>query len=171
MIDHKCLPYNELIDIMDSHPAIDRTAAQSILAEIGADMEVFHSEDHLASWCGLSPSSNESAGKKKSTRVKAGNNYVKSLLCQCAHSAANTKNTYISARHWSIKARRGPQKATVATARKIITTLYFMLKTKTQYQEHGPDFYKDARNKNKARRLIKKLQTLGYEVKEKGSAI
>ncbi|NLZ54177.1 MAG: hypothetical protein GX892_13735 [Thermoanaerobacteraceae bacterium] len=108
---------------------------------------------------------------KKSTRVKAGNNYVKTLLCQCALAAANTKNTYISARHWSIKARRGPQKAIVATARKIITSLYHMLKTKTLYQELGPDVYKEARNKNKARIMVKKLENLGYEVKEKGLAI
>jgi len=134
-------------------------------------MEVFQSENHLASWCGLSPGCNESAGKKKNTRVKAGNNYVKTLLCQCAHAASNTKNTYISARYWSIKARRGPQKAAVATARKITTSLYHMLKTKTLYQELGPDFYKEKRTKNKAHSMIKKLKTLGYEVKEKGLAI
>lgn len=171
MIDEKCMPYKELVDIIDSHPGIDKTAAQAILAEIGSDMEVFHSEDHLASWCGLSPGCNESAGKKKSTRVKAGNNYVKTLLCQCAHAASNTKNTYISARYWSIKARRGPQKATIATARKTITSLYHMLKTKTYYEEPGPDVYKEARKKNKARTMIKKLETLGYEVKEKELAI
>jgi transposase len=171
MIDEKCEPYKELIDIIDSHPGIDKTAAQAILAEIGPDMEVFHSEDHIASWCGLNPGNNESAGKRKSTRVKAGNNYVKTLLCQCAHAASNTKNTYISARYWSIKVRRGPQKAAVATARKIVTTIYHMLKTKSLYQEHGPDFYKEARNKNKARSMIKRLQALGYEVKEKGLAV
>jgi len=171
MIDEKCMPYKELVDIMDSHPGIDKIAAQAILAEIGPDMEVFQSENHLASWCGLSPGCNESAGKKKNTRVKAGNNYVKTLLCQCAHAASNTKNTYISARYWSIKARRGPQKAAVATARKITTSLYHMLKTKTLYQELGPDFYKEKRTKNKAHSMIKKLKTLGYEVKEKGLAI
>lgn len=65
MIDEKCEPYSELIDIIDSHPGIDKAAAQAILAEIGPDMDVFHSEDHLASWCGLSPGNHESAGKKK----------------------------------------------------------------------------------------------------------
>lgn len=170
MIDEKCQPYNEIIDIIDSHPGIDKVAAQSIIAEIGVNMEVFHSEHSLASWCGLSPGSNESAGKKKSTRIKAGNNYVKTLLCQCALAAANTRNTYISARHWSIKARRGPQKAIIATARKIITTLYYMIKTETYYQEPGPDFYKEARKRNRTNSMIKNLQNLGYEVKEKDIA-
>jgi len=67
MIDEKCMPYQEIVDIIDSHPGIDKTAAQAILAEIGPDMEVFHSAGHLASWCGLSPGCNESAGKKKHT--------------------------------------------------------------------------------------------------------
>ncbi len=167
MIDEKCEPYNEFVNIIDSHPGIDKTSAQAILAEIGPDMKVFHSEDHLASWCGLSPGSNESAGKKKSTRTKEGNNYIKTILCQCAHAAANTKNTYIAARHWSIKARRGPQKAAVATARKMITTIYHMICNNTYYREAGPDVYKEARSKNKTRSMIKSLHALGYEVIEK----
>ncbi len=70
MIDEKCEPYKEIIDIIDSHPGVNKTSAQAILAEIGADMEVFHSDDHLASWCGLSPGNNESAGKKKQHESK-----------------------------------------------------------------------------------------------------
>ncbi|MDO8686424.1 MAG: IS110 family transposase [Clostridiales bacterium] len=167
MIDEKCEPYKEIIDIIDSHPGVNKTAAQAIIAEIGPDMEVFHSDDHLASWCGLSPSNNESAGKKKPARVRAGNNYVKTILCQCAHASSNAKNTYIAARYWSIKARRGPQKAAIATARKIITSIYHMVETKTYYCETGHNSYKEARDKNKARSMIKKLQTLGYEVKVK----
>jgi transposase len=72
MIDEKCQPYNEIIDIIDSHPGIDKVAAQSIIAEIGVNMEVFHSEHSLASWCGLSPGSNESAGKKNQHASKPG---------------------------------------------------------------------------------------------------
>jgi transposase len=96
---------------------------------------------------------------------------VKTILCQCAHAASNAKNTYIAARYWSIKARRGPQKAAIATARKIITAIYHMVNTKTFYCETGPDSYKAARDKNKARSMIKKLQVLGYEVKDKGIAV
>ena len=95
MIDEMCDPYKELVDLMITHPGINKIAAQAILAEIGPDMDVFHSEDHLASWCGLSPANNESAGKK-TTQVRSGNNHVKTILCQCAHAAANTKKTYIS---------------------------------------------------------------------------
>lgn len=99
--------------------------------------------------------------------MKAGNNYVKTILCQCAHAAANTKDTYISSRHWSIRARRGPQKAAIATARKTITTLYHMLKNKQYYCEPGPDAYKVSRQKNRVRSMKKKLEALGYEVTEK----
>ena len=130
-------------------------------------MDAFHSDDHLASWCGLSPGNHKSAGKKKTTRVKAGNNYVKTILCQCAHAASNTKGTYIASRYWSIKARRGPQKAAIATARKMITTLYHMIKNKQMYQEPGPDAYLIARHQNRVKSMKKKLESLGYEVVEK----
>lgn len=167
MIDEKCEAYYDMVEIIDSHPGIDKVAAQAVLVEIGTDMESFHSADHLASWCGLSPGNHESAGK----RVKAGNNHIKTILCQCAHATANTKNTYISSRYWSIKARRGPQKAAIATDRKIIVTLYHMLKNKANYLEPGPDAYTKARQKNKERALKKKLEALGYEVIEKNKAV
>lgn len=92
---------------------------------------------------------------------------MKTILCQCAHAAANTKNTYISSRHWSIRARRGPQKAAVATARKMITALYHMIKNVQVYQEPGPDAYMASRQKNRIRSMKKKLESLGYEVVEK----
>lgn len=92
---------------------------------------------------------------------------MKTVLCQCAHAVAFTKDTYISSRHWSIRARRGPQKAAVATARKIVTTLYHMLKNKQMYQEPGPNAYTNARQRNKVNSLKKKLEALGYEVKDK----
>ena len=166
MIDEMCEPYQELIDLMITHPGVNKTAAQAILAEIGTDMEVFHSAEQLASWCGLTPANNESAGIKKTTRVRAGNNHAKTILCQCAHAAANTKKTYISSRYWSLKARRGAQKATIATARKITTAFFYMIRDRVPYQEAGPDFYREARDRNKAQSMIKKLNKLGYHVTE-----
>jgi len=166
MIDEMCEPYQELIDLMITHPGVNKTAAQAILAEIGTDMEVFHSAEQLASWCGLTPANNESAGIKKTTRVRAGNNHAKTILCQCAHAAANTKKTYISFRYWSLKARRGAQKASIATARKITTAFFYMIRDRVPYQEAGPDFYREARDRNKAQSMIKKLNKLGYHVTE-----
>ncbi|MDI6602165.1 MAG: IS110 family transposase [Thermoanaerobacteraceae bacterium] len=171
MIDEKCQSYQELVDIIDSIPGIDKIAAQSIIAEIGTNMSVFHSQDHLASWCGLCPGNNESAGKKKRTKVRPGNNYVKTILCQCAHAASNSKNTYLAARYWSIKARRGPQKATIATARKIIISIYHMIKNREYYCEYGHEAYVMAMDKNRVKSLKKKLESLGYEVMKKAETV
>lgn len=171
MIDEQCQPYQEVVNILETIPGVDKVASQSIIAEIGTNMSVFHSQDHLASWCGLSPGNNESAGKKKRTKVMPGNNYIKTVLCQCAHAASNSKDTYLATRYWSIKARRGPQKATIATARKIIISIYHIIKNREFYHESGHEAYMNARDKNRVRSLKKKLESLGFDVVKKAEVV
>jgi transposase len=166
-IEEKAKPYQQEIELLDTIPGIDKTSAQSIIAEIGTDMSVFETSERLASWAGLSPGNHESAGKKKRTRVGPGNQYVKTKLCQCALAASHTKNTYLASKYHGIKGRRGPQKATIATARHQIVSIFYMIKNKEPYRELGGDYLLKLKPKNAANNMIKRLQSLGYEVIKK----
>jgi hypothetical protein len=135
-------------------------------------MEQFPDENHLSSWAGVSPGKNESAGKRKSGKTKKGNSALKKTLVQSANSAARTKNTYLSAQHKRIAARRGRKRANVAVAHTILIICYFMIKDGVSYQELGSDYF-DKRNKDGVvRRSVKRLESLGYEVvlKQKNAA-
>jgi len=166
-IEEMAKPYQQEIELLDTIPGIDKTSAQSIIAEIGTDMSVFETPERLASWAGLSPGNHESAGKKKRTRIGPGNQYVKTKLCQCALAASHTKDTYLSSKYHGIKGRRGPQKATIATARHQIVSIFYMLKNKEPYRELGGDYLLKLKPKNVANKMIKRLQALGYEVTKK----
>jgi hypothetical protein len=110
-----------------SLPGISDVAAQVILAEIGTDMSSFPTAGHLLSWAGLTPRLDESAGKRRSTRLKKGAPWLKPVLVQCAFAAARAKNTYLQAQFLRLKARRGPKKAAIAVAASILTAVYHML--------------------------------------------
>jgi transposase len=165
-IEEKCKPYQQEIELLDTIPGVDKISAQAIVAEIGVDMSVFETPERLASWAGLSPGNNESAGKKKSTRTRSGNQYIKTVTCQCAHAAAHTKDTYLSAKFYSIKARRGAKKAAIATARHIMVAAFHIIQNKESYKELGGDYLLKLRPKNIAHSMKKRLESLGYTVIE-----
>jgi transposase len=133
--------YKDLVDLILTVPGIaDRLTAVRLLAEIGADMSVFESSKHLCSWAGLVPQNNESAGKKKTTRIGKAGVYIKPLLFQCAHALSlSKKHPEITSRFNQIKKRRGHKKAVVAVARRLLTAICHMLKKKEPY---NPDLYK-----------------------------
>ena len=115
-------------------PGIQTFAAIGIISEIGADMSVFPTSKHLCSWAGLTPQNNESAGKKKTTRVGRAGDYIKPLLVQCALAAIKSKkNPEIRNRYLSIKKRRGHKKALIAIARMLLTAIYNILKKNEPY--------------------------------------
>ena len=124
-------PYTHQIELILTVPGIsDPMTAIRILAEIGADMGQFESAKHLCSWAGLTPQNNESAGKKKTTRIGKAGQYIKPLLIQCAMAASNPrseKHPEIRAKYQQIKKRRGTKKARVAIARRLLTAIYQML--------------------------------------------
>ena len=113
--------------LLQTLPGVDTVGAARLLVEIGCDMSVFGSPDRLASWVGICPGNNESAGKRKSARVRKGNPYVRRLLGEFAHAASRTKSAF-HARFQSLIVRRGHKRAIVARAHKMLRTIFFMLK-------------------------------------------
>jgi len=127
--------YQEEVDILVTMTGIKKDSAAIIIAEIGVNMEQFPTSKHIASWAGLSPGNHESAGKRKSTRTVKGNPHIKSALCEAAWAASRSRNTRLSAKYWSLAARRGKKKALVAIGHRMLTIIYHMLKNKEPYHE------------------------------------
>lgn len=139
-IDRRMMPLEDRIAQLCDIPGMDITAIRELLAEIGVDMEVFPTVEHLTSWAGLAPGNNESAGKKKSSHTNHGNKATKAIMTECAWCATRTKNTYFSARYKRLAARRGKKRALVAIAAEMLKVVYHMLKDGTAYQELGADY-------------------------------
>ena len=167
-IDNK-LEESEMVpdaELLSTIPGVDKEAAAYILSEIGNDMERFPDEQHLASWAGLSPGNNESAGKKKSSRTTHGDKWLKAMLIQCAWAATRTKGTYLRSKYESLAGRRGKKRALVAVGHKIIIAAYFILKNKEPYKELGGDFL-DKKNRDKQiKRHLRQLRDLGVDVSQ-----
>ena len=141
-----------------------------ILAEIGHDMSRFPTQRHLLSWAGLCPKNDESAGKRRSNRMRKGAPWLKTTLIQCAWAAARKKGSYLQAQFHRLRARRGAKKAIGAVAASMLTAAYHMLKDGTLYQDLGADHF-DRRTKGAAtKRPIAKLESLGYDVQITPSA-
>ncbi|MDF1488545.1 transposase [Tessaracoccus caeni] len=157
-------PFRVFRELLTSIPGISTTVADIVIAETGADMTRFPTAAHLASWAGVAPGSNESAGKHKTASVRHGNKHLKAALGIAALSVTRTKNTYLAARFQRVKARRGGKRALVALQHTMITTIWHMATNGTYYQDPGTDYH-DRQNPNRTRqRLIKALNTLGYDV-------
>jgi transposase len=158
-------PFRGLIVRLSSIPGVSRLSATSILAEIGRDMSRFATAGHLVSWAGLCPGQNESAGKRKSSRLRKGAPWLKTMLVQCAWAARRQKNSYYAAQFNRLSHRRGPQKAICAVAASILTAIYHMLKNGTPHHDLGADYFDRRSPDVKARRLIAQLSRLGFAVK------
>jgi transposase len=156
--------FSDLIDLVDSIPGVNKLSAVSVLSEIGADMTRFDSDGHLIAWTGLCPSQNESAGKRKRTRLRKGAPWLKTALIQCAWAAKNAKNSYYRAQFLRLKARRGPQKAICAVAASILTAIYHMLRDGTVHQDLGADYFDRRSPEAKVGRLVRQIAKLGYQV-------
>jgi transposase len=157
--------FQSLILLLTTIPGIDVLAARIILSEIGLDMTRFPTAGHLLSWAGLCPRNDESAGKRRSTRLRKGDRWLKTLLVQCAWAARRKKGSYFNAQFHRLTGRRGPKKAACAVAASLLTTIYHMLKDGTQFQDLGADHF-DRRSKEvRAKRLVVQLAKLGFDAK------
>jgi transposase len=167
----KCLvPFRWAATQLDAIPGISRVAAVSIIAETGVNMAQFPTAAHLVSWAGLCPSLDESAGKKRNTRTRHGNPWLKSLLVQCGLAAGRKTNSYYRSLYGRIKVRRGAKKAAVAVAASLLTAAYHILKTGVVYEDLGPSFLENRDKKVIAAHLLKRLSALGVEVEIKKAA-
>ena len=145
-------------------PGVDQRTAESLVAEIGTDMERFPTADHLASWAGMSPGNDQSAGKRRSGRTTKGDRWLRQTLTQAAWAASHTEATYLSARYHRLAARRGKKRAIVALGHTLLTIVYCVLKQQTTYVELGADFLDRLDPERVTRQLVKRLEQLGHKV-------
>lgn len=163
-IHEKLQPYAAQLALLQGIPGIDRTLAGVIVAELGVDMNAFRTVSQLASWAGVCPGNNESAGKRKSSRIPKGNIYLKTALVEAANAAARAKGTFLRDKFYRLKARRGYKRAAVAIAHKILVSIYHMLSQNVSYNDLG-DLYLDKLNAHHVtHNLVRRLERLGYTV-------
>ena len=155
---------NDILERIMTIPGVGLKTAEIILAEIGTDMSRFPTAHHLASWAGICPGNNESAGKKYSGRIRKANNSLKTALAQSAKVNALRRGTYLNSQYYRIAARRGPNRATIAVAHTILIIVYHIIKDGTVYQELGANYFDELKKEAVIRRSVKRLEALGYEV-------
>lgn len=160
-------PFRPLIQVLTSIPGVGALAARVLLAEIGADMSRFPTAGHLISWAGLCPKNDESAGKRRSNRMRKGAPWLKTTLIQCAWAAARKKDSYLQAQFHRLRARRGAKKAVGAVAASMLTAAYHMIANGAFYQDLGADHFDRRTKPAQMKRLVAKLQSLGYDVEIK----
>jgi transposase len=163
-IEEYCRPFEEAVVLLDTIPGVARATAESIIAEIGTDMSRFPSADHLASWAGVSPGNNESAGKRRSGTTTQGNHALGVALNHAANAASHTRDTYLAAQYHRLAARRGKKKAIVALEHSILIIVYHIIQRKEPYHDLGGDYFDKRRPEATAQRLVKRLEHLGYQV-------
>jgi transposase len=154
----------DLIDRLTTIPGVSRLSALTILSEIGADMSRFETAGHLVAWAGMCPGQNESAGKRKRTRLRKGSPWLKTMLVQCAWAAKRTKDSYYKAQFFRLQSKRGPQKAICAVAASILTAIYHMLKDGTVHHDLGSGYFDQRTPHIKLKRLVNQITKLGFEV-------
>jgi transposase len=157
-------PFRERAARLTTMPGISEVLAQVIVSEIGVDMSRFSTAAHLVSWAGLCPRHDESAGKRRSTRVRQGAPWLKTAMVQAAWAASRAKTGYLRAQFLRLRSRRGPRKAVVAVAASMLTAAYYMLRDDVDYRDLGADHFDRTDRSRAARRLVRKLGDLGFHV-------
>jgi transposase len=156
-------PWSAGLRLLDGIPGVNRTTAEVILAEIGPDMSRFPTAAHLASWAGMCPGNNESAGKHRSGRTRKGSKWLRRALVQSAQAAGLSHNTYLGAQFQRLRARRGAKRAAVAVGHSILVIAWHLLTTGQEYRDLGADYFTNRRNSDAYRNyLLRELDRLGH---------
>ncbi len=163
-------PFRDAVERLKDIPGVSDNVAQTLIAEIGDDMSAFPTDGHLASWAGMCPRLDESAGRKRSRRLRKGAPWLKPVLVQAALAATKVKKSSLRARYFSLKPRLGHKKAIVAVAAAMLRIAYHMLKDGTFYQYLGPDYRGHKNPHRAAQNLAKRIRALGFEVDLKMAA-
>jgi transposase len=165
-----CGPFEEAVALWETIPGVARRTAAMLVAESGTDMTRCPSADHLASWAGVAPGSHASAGKRTSGKTRQGNRFLRTTLVQAAHAAARTRGTSLSAPYRRLAARRGTKRAMLAVAHSMLVMAYYMIQRREPYRDAGADFFARLQPAGTARRLVKRLESLGSHVTLQGPA-
>jgi transposase len=161
-VDRELDPFRRAVRLLRTIPGVSDLTAQVIISEIGTDMSRFPTAGHLISWAGLCPRNDESAGKRRSTRLRHGAPWLKTTLVQCAWAASHKKLSCLQAQFHRLRHRRGPKKAICAVAASILTAAYHMLRDGTLYQDLGADHFRRASPEVQATRLARQIAKLGF---------
>jgi transposase len=157
-------PFRQAAQLVNTIPGMSSTASHVVVGEIGIDMARFATPAHLLSWACICPRNDESAGKRRSTRLRRGGKWLKTTLVQSAWAAVRVKGSYLQAQFHRIRARRGAKKAIIAVAASMLTAIWHMLRNGTEWRELGAAYFDRADAKKTATRLIRRLQQIGYTV-------
>jgi transposase len=163
-IAERLRPCAEAVARLDTIPGIGPYLAEALIAEIGTDMSRFPTAAHLASWAGMCPGNHESAGKRRSGKTRKGSPWLRALLVQAAHAGARKKDTYFGAQYRRLAARRGKSRAAVAVGHAILIIAYHLLRDGTDYHDLGPRYFDERDRRAVERRLVHRLEGLGYTV-------
>jgi transposase len=155
-------PFRDAVRLLQTVPGIGDLAARAIMAEIGSDMRRFPTAAHLVSWAGLCPRNDESAGKRRSTRLRKGAPWLKTALVQCAWAASRKKDGYLRAQFQRLRQRRGPKKAVCAVAASMLTAIWHMLRDGTFWQDLGADHFHRRSPEQQAQYLARQIAKLGF---------
>lgn len=156
---------------LDEVPGFDRRNGQIVIAEIGTDMSRFPTSAHLASWAGICPGNNESAGKRKSGRTRKANRWLKAALTQAAWGASRTRRSYFAAQHRRLTTRRGVKRASIAVAHSLLVTTHCLLSDPAPYSDLGANYFESRHSpQQKAEQLIRRLERMGYILEVKRPA-
>jgi transposase len=152
------------VALLDTIPGVSQRTAEILIAEIGTDMRRFPSAKHLASWAGMCPGQHESAGKRRSGKTRKGSRWLRQVLVEVAHVAAKTKETYLAAQYRRLAARRGKKRALIALGHSLLVMVYHILIRKQPYQDLGAVHFDTLERHRVERRLVQRLERLGYQV-------
>jgi transposase len=163
-IEEQTRPFAAEIERLDAVPGVDRRVAEVVLAEVGAEMKPFPTHHHLASWAGMCPGNEVSAGKRQRRRILPGNRWLKRTLVEAAWGASRSKNRYLASQYRRLAQRRGKKRALVAVGHSMLVIFYHMLKNGTTYAELGGDFFDRLEPERLTRYYLRRLERLGHKV-------
>ncbi len=165
-VERRCEPFIEVIELLKTIPGVGPLTAEVIVAEIGLDMGRFATAHHLASWAGLCPGNNESAGRRRTGRTRRGNAWLRDVMCEAGWAAVRSKGTYLNAlyRHLAFARGKGAKKALIAVAHSMLIAVWHILTDHVPYQELGPNHLAPAHPDRLRNALIRRLEKLGYNV-------
>ena len=165
IIDDSLSPdMQELVALLKDIPGVGESSAKTILSVIGTDMSRFPTASHLASWAGVCPGNNESAGKRRSGKTRRGNSLLRTTLVLCAQGASRAKGSFFAAQYSRLMIRRGKNRAKMAVAHSILIAIYYIIKDRVPFRDLGEDYYNKFNTESKINMYIKKLQNLGVNV-------